>query len=51
MKRQVGVFITKEWIDKLKQIARQESTEQNKDISYLDLIRIAIQEKYNLEEQ
>lgn len=50
MKQQVGVFMKREWIDRLKEIAREESMKQNKDIKYLDLIKIAIQEKYNLEE-
>jgi len=50
MKQQIGVFMKREWIERLKEIAREESIKQGKDIKYLDLIKIAIQEKYKLEE-
>lgn len=47
---QINLRLSKEWIQRLKQIARQEAIEQDKDINYLTLIKTAIKEKYNLEE-
>lgn len=47
---QVNVRIDKEWIQQLKQIARQESINQNKDINYVDLIRLAVKKKYGFQE-
>lgn len=34
------------WISQLKQIARKEAYKQNKDISYQNLIKKAVYEKY-----
>lgn len=47
---QINLRLSKEWIQRLKQIARQEAREQDKDINYIALIKRAIKEKYNLEE-
>lgn len=47
---QVNVRLPKEWIQILKQIARKEALEQDKDISYNLLIRRAVKEFFKLEE-
>lgn len=49
-KQQVNVSISDSWVDQLKTIARKESAKQDKDISYHDVIRQAIQSTYNLQD-
>ena len=36
-------------VEKLKKIARERAYEENKEISYIDLIKDAYEEKYKLE--
>ena len=38
--------IKEEWVEVLKKIARQRAYKENKDISYQDLIKEAVNEKY-----
>ncbi len=40
--RHVGMQIEGAYVDKLKEIACRQSLEQKKDISYTDLIRLAV---------
>lgn len=47
-KKQVNVYMSLEWVEKLKELARKESLEEKKDISYIDLIRLGLQDYYNL---
>lgn len=47
---QLNLRVKPSWIEPLKTIARQESAKQNKDLSYLDMVKIAIQKQYNLED-
>ena len=45
MPKQVNVsFPNDKWIQELQRIARRKSVEQDKDVSYLDLIRGAVKE-------
>ena len=48
---QVNFFIPVKWKETLKRIARIEAQKQDKDISYLDLIKAAIQDKYGLKNE
>lgn len=50
MKQQVGVYMLKHWVDQLKIIAKEESEKQDTHISYLDLIKMAVKEKYKFKE-
>jgi hypothetical protein len=45
---QINITIPKDWKDELENLARIYSVEEGKTLSHLDLIRIAIEEKYNL---
>lgn len=47
---QVNMAIPKEWRDELERLARIYSVEEEKTLTYLDLIRRAIKEKYSLKE-
>jgi hypothetical protein len=47
-KTQINISIPEEWKDELKNLARIYSVEEEKTLTYLDLICRAIQEKYEL---
>lgn len=46
---QVNISIPSEWKMQLENIARLESVEEGRTITFLDLMRQAIQEKFQLE--
>ena len=48
---QINISIPKEWKKELENIARIYSVEEGKTITFLDLMRRGIQEKYQLGEQ
>lgn len=48
---QINISIPKEWKTELENIARVYSVEEDKTITFLDLMRRGIQEKYQLGEQ
>lgn len=48
---QINVAIPEQWRLELERLARIYSVEEEKTLTYLDLIRIAIKEKYNLDDQ
>ena len=50
MKIQINIAIPKQWKDELERIARIYSVEEENTLTYLDLIRRAIKEKYYLKE-
>lgn len=45
---QVNISIPKEWKDELENIARIYSVEEGKKVTFLELMRRSIQEKYQL---
>lgn len=45
---QINISIPEEWKDELENLARIYSVEEEKTLTYLDLMRRAIQEKYEL---
>lgn len=45
---QVNISIPKEWKDELENIARIYSVEEGKNVTFLELMRRGIQEKYQL---
>ena len=45
---QVNISIPKEWKDELENIARIYSVEEGKRVTFLELMRRGIQEKYQL---
>ena len=47
---QVNVALPKTWKERLERLARVFSVEEDKNLSYQDLIRTAVEEKYNLGE-
>jgi len=47
---QLNITIPKEWKEELEHLARVYSVEERKTLSYIDLIRRAIEEKYQLGE-
>ncbi|MBM7556628.1 hypothetical protein [Halanaerobacter jeridensis] len=47
-KTQINISILEEWKDELENLARIYSVEEEKTLTYLDLMRRAIQEKYEL---
>lgn len=49
-KTQIGVYVSQEWVDNLKQIAREESINQDRKVTYMDLVRLAIKTQYNFKE-
>ena len=51
MNTQINITIPKDWKDELEKLARIYSVEEEKTLTYIDLIRIAIKEKYELKEQ
>lgn len=50
MNTQINIALPKEWKEELERLARVFSVEEEKTLTYLDLIRRAITEKYGLEE-
>jgi len=48
---QVNIAIPKEWKTQLENLALIYSVEENKQISFLDLMRQGIKEKYQLEDE
>lgn len=50
MNTQTNIALPKEWKEDLERLARVFSVEEEKTLTYLDLIRRAIKEKYGLEE-
>jgi hypothetical protein len=50
MNTQINIALSKEWKEELARLARVFSVEEEKTLTYLDLIRLAIKEKYGLEE-
>ena len=51
MNVQINVTIPKKWREELERLARIYSVEEEKTLTYLDLIRRATKEKYDLEEE
>lgn len=51
MNTQVNISIPSEWKDELERLARIFSVEEETTLTYLDLIRRAIKEKYDLSEE
>ena len=47
---QINISVPKIWKDELERMARIYSVEEENTLTYLDLIRRAIQEKYELQE-
>lgn len=45
---QINISIPEEWKDELENLARIYSVEEEETLTYLDLMRKAIQEKYEL---
>lgn len=50
MNTQINIALPKEWKEELEKLARVFSVEEESTLTYLDLIRRAIKEKYGLEE-
>ena len=50
MNTQINIALSKKWKEELERLARVFSVEEEKTLTYLDLIRRAIKEKYGLEE-
>lgn len=48
---QINISIPADWKVELENLARIYSVEENKNITFLDLMRRGIQEKYQLERQ
>lgn len=48
MNRQVNITMPENWICQLERLARIYSVDEDRTITYLDLIRDALKEKYNL---
>lgn len=48
---QINVALPEDWKQQLERLARIFSVEEEKTLSYQDLIRTAVQEKYELHEQ
>lgn len=51
MNVQINISIKKEWKEQLENLARIFSVEEQKTLTYIDLIREAIKEKYNLDDE
>jgi len=49
MNTQINMALPKEWKEEMKRLARVFSIEEEITLTYLDLIRRAIKEKYGLE--
>ncbi len=50
MSTQINIDLPKEWNEELERLARVFSVEEEETLTYLDLIRRAIKEKYGLED-
>jgi len=50
MNTQINISLPREWKEELERLARVFSVEEENTLTYLDLIRRAIKEKYGLEE-
>lgn len=50
MNTQINIALPKKWKEELERLARVFSVEEESTLTYLDLIRRAIKEKYGLEE-
>ena len=50
MNIQINIAIPKQWKDELERLARIYSVEEENTLTYLDLIRLAVKEKYYLKE-
>lgn len=48
---QINIAIPERWRLELERLARIYSVEEERTLTYLDLIRTAIKEKYNLDDQ
>ncbi|MEK6832516.1 MAG: hypothetical protein AABY32_00585 [Nanoarchaeota archaeon] len=48
MSKQVNITMSESWLIQLKRLSRTLSVDVDETITYLDLIRDAIKEKYNL---
>ncbi len=48
MNTQINIALPKEWKEELERLARVYSVDKEKTLTYLDLIRRAIKEKYGL---
>ena len=48
---QINISLPKEWKEELEKLARVFSVEEEKTITYLDLIRRALKEKYELRDE
>lgn len=51
MNTQINIALPKNWKDELERLARVFSVEEEKTLTYLDLIRQAIREKYDLKDE
>jgi hypothetical protein len=51
MNAQINISIPSEWKDELEKLARIYSVEEEKTLTYIDLIRLAIKEKYELKDE
>ena len=51
MGKQINISIPKAWFEQLDRIARVRSVEEDKTMTYLDLIRGAVKEKYKLKDE
>jgi len=49
--KQVNVSMPKTWFDQIERLARIYSVEEDKTLSYLDLIREALKEKFHLSDE
>lgn len=47
--QQVNITISKDCKDNLKRLARKKSAELDKDLTYIDMIKFAIKDQYNIE--
>jgi hypothetical protein len=50
MNTQINIALPKDWKEELERIARVFSVEEELSLTYIDLIRRAIKEKYGLED-
>lgn len=46
----VNLYMKDAWFERLSQLARERSVEEQKNISLLDLIRESLNEKYHLDD-
>ena len=51
MNIQINIALPKEWKGKLEKLARIFSVEEESTLTYIDLIRRAVKEKYGLEDK